>query len=305
MIDDRKLTRRYKEMQEQGAPDLWNRIESELQPVDRSVEVPQGLTAYQEQNNGKAGKETGRPYRKFGWVAAAAAVLGVIVIGSRQGIPAGDMSGSTAIVSENGVTEAVAEDFENASATTLASDAVLLKTSTLQVPANARTVPYDAEYFSEDILRETDLLCGAVITDVSFIYDDQGNAIYVNYDMTVSKVYYAEDYVSGMDEISVTSPIIETDGDEAYLLYQMQIGRHYLLPLTGQQGNWELLYPFAPQIQVLDEQSYQFHSGYSSLINYRTEVTKGTSEGENDFYYDRMLIREDSDFITDLISLVK
>ena len=329
MIDDRNLTKKYRETKKQETPDLWDRIESELRPVERSAEVPPGLTMHQEANDSKAGRKKGRRYRQFGW-AAAAAVFGVVVIGSRLGNPAGERSGSPTNVAEATVGKQAAVDAEDAAGTavalettialqeavperegmepagpgTAASDVALLTTGTLQIPANARTVPYDAEYFSEDILRETDLLCGGVITDVAFAYDDQGNAIYVSYNMTISKVYYAEDYVSGMDTITVASPIIETDGDEAYLLYQMQIGRHYLLPLTGQPGNWELLYPFAPQIQVLDEQSYKFHSGYSSLINHQTEVAKGISEGENDFYYDRMLIRNDNNFLSELISLV-
>ena len=102
----------------------------------------------------------------------------------------------------------------------------------------------------------------------------------------------------------MNSPIVRAEGDEAWLLYQMEPGKTYLLPLKKTEGNWELLYPFAPQIQLTGKQGYLFHSGYTSLINETTQVTAGVQEGENDYFYDRMLLREDEGFLSDFLELI-
>ena len=108
-----------------------------------------------------------------------------------------------------------------------------------------------------------------------------------------------------MENLTVKSPIVKTQGDEAYILYQLQKGGTYLLPLENKDGVWELLYPFAPQIQVTGDGAYLFHSGYASLVSSEASVVIGSQEGESDYYYDRMLLRDDDNFLSDLISLVE
>ena len=51
--------------------------------------------------------------------------------------------------------------------------------------------------------------------------------------------------------------------------------------------------------------AYLFHSGYVSLVNDTTDVVIGSQEGENDYYYDRMVLRNDEDFLSQLVSLVE
>ena len=51
--------------------------------------------------------------------------------------------------------------------------------------------------------------------------------------------------------------------------------------------------------------AYLFHSGYASLVTEDTSVVIGIQEGENDYYYDRMLLREDGNFLSDFVSLVE
>ncbi len=53
------------------------------------------------------------------------------------------------------------------------------------------------------------------------------------------------------------------------------------------------------------EQEYLFHSGYASLVTQDTSVAVKTPEGTNDYYYDRMLVREDGNFLSDLVSLIE
>ena len=74
---------------------------------------------------------------------------------------------------------------------------------------------------------------------------------------------------------------------------------------ANEDGVWELLYPFAPQIQVTGDGAYLFHSGYASLVSSEASVVIGSQEGESDYYYDRMLLRDDDNFLSDLISLVE
>lgn len=175
----------------------------------------------------------------------------------------------------------------------------------LAVPEDAVTVPEDSRYFSEAIFRDTELLVGGTVTDVTLEYDGDGKAVKVVYEMNLDQVYYAEDYTTGLETLTVKSPIVETEGDEVFILYQLQPGGTYLLPLWQKDGDWELLYPFAPQIQVTGDGGYLFHSGYASLVTGDTSVVLGSQEGENDYYYDRMLLREDGNFLSDFVSLVE
>ena len=173
------------------------------------------------------------------------------------------------------------------------------------VPENAVTTAEDSQYFSEDILRDTQLLCGGTVTNVSFEQDQSGKAVKVVYEMTLDQVYFSEDYITGTETITVKSPIVRTDGDEVYILYQLQAGGTYLLPLHKPEQDWELLYPFAPQIQVTGDGAYLFHSGYSSLMNEDTSVVIGSPEGNNDYFYDRMVLRDDKDFLSELLALIE
>lgn len=175
----------------------------------------------------------------------------------------------------------------------------------LEIPENALTVSEDARYFSESILGDTELLCGATVVSAQLEQDEFGRAVKVSYQMTVERVEYAEDYIAPMDTVTVKSPIISTEGDESYVLYQLIPGNTYLLPLVQKEGCFELLYPFAPQIQVTEDQEYVFHSGYASLISPDTSVTVKEQEGTNDYYYDRMLVRTDDNFLSDLIALIE
>ncbi len=175
----------------------------------------------------------------------------------------------------------------------------------LQVPEGAVTLPADAQYFSEAVLGDTQLLCSGRVEDISLEYDEEGRAVKVAYQLALQGVYYAQNYMDSHSRITVTSPIIAAEGDEVYLLYQLRREGIYLLPLRQREGDWELLYPFAPQIQITENKSYLFHSGYISLVNQETQVVRGSQEGSNDYFYDRMLLREDDNVPAELVSLIQ
>lgn len=302
MIDEKRLEQEYRRLQKEAAPDLWDRIEGQLREhPEREIRTTQTRTAVQEPETGDSRANQRTRFRRRQWygLATAAAVMAVTF-----GVSLVRNSGQTPMDQAAGMPDGAATVASSPGVVTWKQLSVPAYTA-LSIPEQARTVPEDAWYFSEDILADTELLCGARIRNVSFEYDSSGNASKVVYDMTIDEVYYAEDYASPAEQIQVKSPIIQTDGDEAYLLYQLQVDGRYLLPLKKQEGIWELLFPFAPQIQVLEQGGYLFHSGYTSLMDDDTAVVVGQQEAANDYYYDRMLFREDDSFLSDFLTLVE
>lgn len=179
------------------------------------------------------------------------------------------------------------------------------KKTVLKTAEKFIAVPEDLRYFSEEVLGDTELLFAGSVTDIFFECDSQGRADKIVYQMNLEQVYYAQDYLSGGSVILVKSPVVETQGDEMHSLYQLQKNCSYLLPLCQKEGNWELVYPFAPQIQMMPDGAYLFHTGYISLINEETQTAIQSQEGLNDYFYDRMRLRRDDEFLSELIHLVK
>lgn len=343
-MDEKKLEQEYKKLKQQDAPDLWSRIEMNLaehpERDEKAEQAAQTVQAAQtaDVSETEAGMQEKKIHRIPRWksaygVAAAAVVIVVSMAANRQfgsksmapesaetmaGAPAMAeapvMDASPVMEGAAEIEEAAPEDTEprfmsgstNVNADVIYYDNLQLATyQPLAVPEQAVTVPEDTEYFSEAILGDTGLLCGGTVKEAELEYDESGRAAKVVYRISLDKVYYSEDYTAGMDMLTVKSPIVETEGDEAYVLYQLQEGGTYLLPLEKQGEGWELLYPFAPQIQVTGDGAYLFHSGYSSLVSSDTAVVVGSQEGANDYYYDRMLLRQDDNFLSDFISLVE
>lgn len=343
MMDEKRLEQEYREMKRQAAPDLWSRIEEGLKvhperqmTTKRELdELPAGIF-----NTAKRKRS-----RIYGLAAAAAAMLALMVVFPRMsGEKAAETEGAawdsvqefakeeTEMLLENeaepgagmlfGTTEKSDTDAggetQRAMGASLSSGKVRLPDGVVDyaqlnlaayqpvtVPENAVTIPEDTQYFSEAILRDTQLLCSGTVKRVFFEEDASQKAVKVVYELALDQVHYAEDYITGEDRIFVKSPIIKTDGDEMYILYQLQPEGTYLLPLCKNDGGWELLYPFAPQIQVTGDGEYLFHSGYSSLVNDSTSVVIGSQEGRNDYYYDRMVLRKDGEFLSELLALVE
>ncbi|MCI8658966.1 MAG: hypothetical protein HFG54_01785 [Lachnospiraceae bacterium] len=352
MMDEKRLKQEYRNLRQQAAPDLWDRIESSLK--DHPERVREELFMEKEQPVRRLEEGKKRAGRKlYGMAAIAAAMLALMVtvprmtkekgMGAGNAVPEANQEfmaaattdhleavQETAVDAGSGMSGAKSQERENAVCAKVQEESgemgenmllpgksdglpegvidyqqlQLAAYQPITVPENALTIPEDFQYFSEAILKDTQLLCGGTVTGVSLEEDSSGRAVKVVYEMSLNQVYYAEDYTTGMDQIIVKSPIVKTDGDEVYILYQLQQGGTYLLPLWRQEGEWELLYPFAPQIQVTGDGAYLFHSGYASLVNDTTDVVLGSQEGENDYYYDRMVLRYDEDFISDLLTLV-
>lgn len=342
VMDEQRLKQEYQNWKRQSAPELWDRIEKNLKNYPERKLAKQEIQV--EQRNRKTGRRAGRKIFYGAAGAAAVICLMVSVSGWYRGFLVRQGEGKegydtvfeagiaeeTRIAKETGIAEEtrVAEETGIAGETRVAEEARIAEEAEgaeeangeskmqseviltgnadiLRVPEDAVAVPTDSAYFSQAVLADTELVCAGKIDDVSLEYDQQGRAVKVCYQFAVDQVYYAQDYFTGTENITVKSPIIQAEGDEAYLLYQMRKGKMYLLPLKKQEGDWELVYPFAPQVQVTDGQGYLFHSGYSSLVNEETQVVRGEQEGENDYFYDRMLLREDGEFVADFLRLVE
>lgn len=330
----KQLEQEYRAWKRQSTPDLWERIEGELKAnprrfdetnlaerdnnaqltIEDASEKTGQIPAYGNTKKRKNGdKKSGRKMKYYSGAAAAAAVIILYTAVSGWQMGTGleeDMAGG-GIKLEN--TIQIEEDLQ---AGTLPSEnqeenknggqfLELKEKQFLALPKDAVTVPEDSSYFSEAVLGDTELLCSGKVEDVSLEYDENGRAVKVVYQLLMDQIYYAEDYISSQGSIVITSPIVKAEGDEVYILYQLQKESSYLLPLQKQEGNWELIYPFAPQIQVTGDESYLFHSGYISLVNQETEVVAGSQEGTNDYFYDRMLLRQDENFPSEFLSLVK
>ncbi len=278
MMGEKQLKQEYGRLKCQTAPDLWDRIEKNLRnhpERENCQEVAEIL------ETAKAPDASRRKAGKSFFSLAAAAVLALIILAPKVINDKYDRSNR-----KEGETIAAAGQ-------------------SLLVPENALLVPEDTCYFSEAFLSNTELLCKGTVAKAFFEYDAAGRAISVSYEIALEEIYYAEDYVNHEKTITVRSPIVKSDEVEAYVLYQLQQESTYLLPIQKGEADWRLVYPFAPQIEMTRDGAYLFHSGYTSLVNIDTFVVPGSQEGSSDYYYDRMLMRNDDGFVSDFVALVK
>lgn len=302
-MDEKQFEQDYRNWKRQTTPDLWDRIDGKLR--DYPERNSENISRADESSS--AGNLPGkrRIYRIYRFAAGFAAVLcfAAAVPGLYQKLlvqnenGAGFQEAAPAAIPQ----ETMAAEGEMV----LGDNGVTLTSDRLTVPEDALTVSSDSAYFSQAILRDTELLCTCTVENASLEYDSQGRAVRVAYQLSLNQIHFAQDYFDQSDQITVKSPIVKAEGDEAWLLYQMEPEKTYLLPLKKQEGNWELIYPFAPQIQLTADGGHLFHSGYSSLMNESTQVVAGEKEGENDYFYDRMLLREDDGFLSDFLKLIQ
>lgn len=288
-MDEKKLEQEYRELMRQSAPDLWSRIERGLDESSRREPVP----AWQEENKQK------RSF-PYGMAAAAAAVVLIVVgvkgaQGDKGGVPWQAMSKTSALQETM------------AAATTAAASKADMDMMAEMAPDEAGAVYSSGESpeFSEDMLADTAVLCKAAVDDVSFEYDSAGNAAAAIYRVAVQELCFVRDGVETADILEIKSPVMEAGEEADTVLYQLQPGENYLLPLKEQDGTWELLFPFTPQIRITDAGGYLFHSGYESLVTEETVPVTVGQEGVNDTFFDRMLLREDEGFLDELIALIE
>lgn len=303
-----KLEKKYIELKNQTAPDLWNRIEAGLEP--KSCVCDASVTEKKRKNP---------RYLKPVAVLASLAVIGFSVhlfsvtqrtmtAGTEKAGGAAETTAAAgamvqaeekAVVSER-KTEARFVSYEALSLTPTAPQIILPQAA---YGENTNVYDVDAAYFSEDILAETQLFCQAEVLGVSYETDSDGTACAVNYEVVIGRILYAEDYIGAQETIVVKSPI--TEAATAGPLYALQKHRTYLLPLKKQGGDYRLVFPFAPQIEVTLDNEYIFHNGWQSLLNDDAYVVLNSPAGPQDYYYDRMFLRKDADTLADLTAITE
>jgi len=165
-------------------------------------------------------------------------------------------------------------------------------------------------YFTMDAFAGTELLIQATVQNINFIFNDDKEAVSVVYTVLTDNVYYSEgDYPTtgrfsdGTEILTITSPIIKADD---VWMYPLLVNRTYLLPLTvTDTGAINLVFPYAPQIELSLDGFCVFHSGWQALVNDNTGYLLVECVHPEDYFYDRMLVRPADGLAKDLIRIIK
>ena len=165
-------------------------------------------------------------------------------------------------------------------------------------------------YFTTEAFADTDLLIQATVLSINFIYNDKSEAHSVVYTVSADNVYYSgREYptvgrdADGCDMLTVISPIIQADD---VWMYPLLVNRTYLLPLTVTDSDAiNLVFPYAPQIELTLDGFCVFHSGWQALINDNTGILLVDCVHPDDYFYDRMLVRPTNGLTNDLTRLIK
>lgn len=165
-------------------------------------------------------------------------------------------------------------------------------------------------YFTMDAFADTELLVQATVQNINFIFNDNKEAHSVVYTILTDNMYYNEgDYPSigrysdGTELLTVISPIVRADD---VWMYPLQVNRTYLLPLTvTDTGAINLVFPYAPQIELSLDGFCVFHSGWQALVNDNTGYLLVECVHPEDYFYDRMLVRPADGLAKDLIRIIK
>ena len=144
-----------------------------------------------------------------------------------------------------------------------------------------------AEYFVEDeVLSDTELFCKAIVKDVYYSKED-GTVFYT---IEPSDEFTRNGGAAlGGDEITVSAEVVNGGYFSDKAEYLLMENREYLLPVcTDENGEYKLVYPFAPQIEITLDNYYIFHNGWNTLMSDGVCDVVCSPQGKDDFYYDRM-----------------
>lgn len=166
------------------------------------------------------------------------------------------------------------------------------------------------KYFTMDAFADTELLIQATVQNIDFIFNDNKEAVTVVYTAITDNVYYSEGayptagrFSDGTEILTITSPIIKADD---VWMYPLLVNRTYLLPLTvTDTGAINLVFPYAPQIELSLDGFCVFHSGWQALVNDNTGYLLVECVHPEDYFYDRMLVRPADGLAKELIRIIK
>lgn len=195
--------------------------------------------------------------------------------------------------------------------------------------------------FSEDLL--SDMTWMGKVTILNAYYKDYKYYTFSNklepngqlhnwlrtivYEIKVDEIYLEDGKIKAGDTLKIEQQCFNGCYLTDSALFDLKINHQYILPLfyAGEKilyegafdlenyadgditrdGQCSIVYQFAPQIEVTLDSEYIFHSEWKSLINDKTiDVIMPTENPEESFYADKMKLRRDADFITDLQTLI-
>lgn len=299
MNEEKRLEKAYRDLQESQTPDLWQRIEANLEPRKARMQ--------EEDQTGDTYFTRRKPIWSYGIAGALACFCLILAMwifkmpGSRQ---AGPIIASETKAPVTDWEEAGSYSNENARNALWYQELPVYGTEAAPPPEDASFLAADAMYFTEDILGQTDLLCMAEVQSVTYEASPDNNTWEAVYDIVIDQTLYANDSRNhDLKSLKVRAPLV--DDGEGKPLYLMKEGGLYVVPLQEKDGFTYLSFAFAPQIEVTEDHGYVFHTGWKSLTDQQTAVVFCQRQADGDFYFDRMVYREDNQFLCDLTALIQ
>lgn len=196
--------------------------------------------------------------------------------------------------------------------------------------------------FSEDLLGDMTWMGKVTILDAyykDYKYDTFSDKFEPNgrihnwlrtivYEVKVEDIYLEDDKINSGDTFKIEQQCFNGCYLTDSASFDMKINHQYILPLfyagdkilyagsldlenfaegdINRDGKYSIVYPFAPQIEVTLDNEYIFHSEWESLLNDKTvDIIMPTDNAEESFYDDKMKLRRDNNFISDLNALIK
>lgn len=151
--------------------------------------------------------------------------------------------------------------------------------------------------FTEELLSESTAFIKGTVQEITFEYDQ------VLYKILVNEVVASTEAVEKGSSLTVINDLYTYTSLQGSV-EKLQIGRTYLLPLTGREDAYSVLYPFAPQIQMTKDSKYLYPDHYTSLDTQAAKTVEMDLE-TGIGYYGTLKLREDKDFEKDLLNLVR
>lgn len=187
----------------------------------------------------------------------------------------------------------------------------------------------DIAAFDESMMANASALVEGTVTAVyvkDYLYDIPSDKFEENgvlhgqtrtlvYEFTITQILFGGGSFSTGQTIRVESLCFNGCYETDKPPYALQTGRTYVLPLTTEnsvrfiettngpltpEGQYSIVYPFAPQIEKTLAGQYVFHSLWSSLWD---ESTSNVITQEDDFY--QLKLRSDSAFTEDLKEIME
>lgn len=325
----RKSKREIREMlmkqASQNTPDLWDKIESQLN--DKPEQLPD--------------MERKTTIRKpiYRYAAAGFAVLFVGAVAIAYAVKKLDvLSMQTSAVSSNFTSSHAASSTSSFDSSSVLFSSLRFPNSSksLDLSRNAGAAVDSTVAFSEkNVITHSEIICKATVVDSNikeYKYDTYSNKFEPNgrlhhtaksivYEIKIDDLYYNKMDVKVGDTIKVEnymsweSPDAILQQKHQYILNLHDCGDTILYDTSDyasgdikRDGRYEISYLSAPQIEITLDQQYVFHDGWKSLINDKTiDIVwdkVSSSEQSNEYFANKMKLRQDKIFISDYKKMI-